>query len=358
MTKTLANCTLILLTLVTASPHAHAGDVDISSLKITVTDRTTTPLLKADKPWEDFSLNYCQVVRTDGRWQMWYAAYDHTYQNDADSRLCYATSDDGVHWTKPELNLVEYAGSRANNILLDRGTHGACVFLDPAAPPAERYKLACVKLVAKRWVIFGGASPDGIHWKIANKPLLDHNSDTQQACFHDGHEYRLYVRLWSGPGDFRGHRLVGLAHSTTFGGFSAPQPILDADAHDPPNMQFYNSAAAKLRDDLYIMLPSAFYTGEDVVRVHAALSRDGQHFRRPSPQPLVELGPGFDSMAMYVAPGAIPADSLSPRERLGEGDSYWFYYYGSNAGHDHTKPDKLKFNGGFGRFRLTISTNP
>ena len=31
--------------------------------------------------------------------------------------ICYATSKDGVTWAKPELGLVEYEGSTANNIL-------------------------------------------------------------------------------------------------------------------------------------------------------------------------------------------------------------------------------------------------
>ena len=36
--------------------------------------------------------------------------------------LCYATSRDGVHWERPELGLVEFGGSKANNIVL--ATHG------------------------------------------------------------------------------------------------------------------------------------------------------------------------------------------------------------------------------------------
>ena len=49
-----------------------------------------------------------------------------------------------------------------------------------------------------------------------------------------------------------------------FGKFPAPRPILEADEQDPKNMQFYNSAVTKVRDGLYLMLPSGFYKGEDV----------------------------------------------------------------------------------------------
>ena len=33
------------------------------------------------------------------------------------SFFCYAESDDGVHWRRPELGLVEFQGSKKNNIL-------------------------------------------------------------------------------------------------------------------------------------------------------------------------------------------------------------------------------------------------
>ena len=85
-----------------------AGLVDAQTIpRLTISDRTIEPLLKADKPWEDFCIGYCTVIRTavgaGERWQMWYAAYDHNYHIDADGVLCYAESDDGVHCASPNL---------------------------------------------------------------------------------------------------------------------------------------------------------------------------------------------------------------------------------------------------------------
>jgi hypothetical protein len=93
------------------------------------------------------------------------------------------------------------------------------------------------------------------------------------------------------------------------------------------------------------MLSSGLYTGEDTVRVHLAFSRDGQRFERVSRDPLLPLGKGFDRMGMYVGPGAVATPA--PNE-------FWFYYVGSDAGHDASTPDKLKNGGGIGRFLLTI----
>jgi predicted GH43/DUF377 family glycosyl hydrolase len=323
------------------------GDNSVPDVTLTLLDRTTQPLLKADRPWEDYCIGYCQVMRIGGTWHMWYASYDHAYRNDADGHLCYARSNDGVTWEKPNLGLVEFNGSRDNNILIARGIHGHCVLHDEAAPAAERFKMVyCDLTTANEWHVFAATSPDGLQWTLSEKPILARNSDTQQTIVRDGDTYRLYVRLWTGPAPFTGNRIVGLSSSKDFQQFPDPAPVLQADAKDPPNMQFYNPAVSKLRDNLYLMLPSGLYTGEDAVRVHAAVSSDGEHFRRVANRPLLELGQGFDRMGIYVAPGAIPSDRP---------DEYWFYYTGSNAGHDASTPDKLKFGGGIGRFRLKVA---
>jgi len=71
------------------------------------------------------------------------------------SVISYAESRDINNWEKPQLGLVEWRGSRANNIVLDgaqaaRDTDGGLtnmdsvsVLRDEAAPPEERYKLIC-----------------------------------------------------------------------------------------------------------------------------------------------------------------------------------------------------------------------
>ncbi len=66
----------------------------------------------------------------------------------------YAESDDGLHWKKPQLDLIEFRGSRKNNIILDgqraaRQTDGALTNFDgytilrddTEQDPAKRYKM-------------------------------------------------------------------------------------------------------------------------------------------------------------------------------------------------------------------------
>ena len=58
---------------------------------------------------------------------------------------------------------------------------------------------------------------------------------------------------------------------------------------------------------------------------------------------LLELGAGFDSMGIYVCPGATAGD------RPG---TWWIYYLGTDIGHDQTLAKGVHNSGGFGRFLL------
>ena len=107
--------------------------------------------------------------------------------------ICYATSKDGITWVKPELGLVEYEGSKANNILwrgsgtpskdkeeLWGGPHGSGIFKDLREPdPNRRYKA-----LLKYGILSVAFSPDGIHWGPAIAcPEADSAGDTHNNAF-------------------------------------------------------------------------------------------------------------------------------------------------------------------------------
>jgi hypothetical protein len=337
-----------------AAPAAKGPSAKSASpLHVVVRERTEKPLLISDQPWEDYCIAYANVIREGDMWRMWYTAFDHTYRDDRDSCFCYAFSHDGVHWEKPNLGMKDYDGNRDNNILVlgkaVGGLHGQSVFVDPAAPAVERVKMVYSTLVDSKWAVFGAHSAEGIGWFFDKRPLLAFNSDTQTVCIPDGKLYRLYVRMWTG-GDFKGLRSVGYSESSTFSNFKPPVQILAPDAADPPNTDLYNNAVTRLSADRYLMFPSAFQhgkveDGKDTVVPHLAQSRDGRHFTRVGREPLLALGQGFDSKGIYVCPGAVPG------ERPG---TWWFYYLGTDVGHDQGTPDKTHHAGGIGRFLLSV----
>ncbi len=328
-------------------------------------ERTTEPFLNPDRKWESFCLNFFNVIHRDNVWHMWYNSYDLQYQYDCDAYLCYARSTDGLHWEKPSLGLIEYEGSKANNIVYDGRVNRAnltTVFLDEQAPASERFKGLAQKFEGRNaegsgiWRCYGAVSPDGFHWNLLPESHYPFNSDTQNVCLPEKGRYRQYLRLWrvrdetgtvcvstETRGGFM--RTIGLTESTTFTHFPRAEEILAPDSDDPPDMDFYNSACTRLKDDLYVMFISCYHKTADVIRVQAAVSTNGRDFQRIDRRPVLDLGNSFDSKVIYVIPGAVPGKNPN---------TWWFYYLGLAQPHNDTVPQKTRYAGGYGRFLVEI----
>src|SRR5262245_26626832 len=80
--------------------------------------KTGEHCLVSDRPWEDFYAGGWNTVLEDGGiFKMWYEASTLLGGRHSQS-VCYATSTDGIHWEKPDLGLIEFRGSKRNNIVL------------------------------------------------------------------------------------------------------------------------------------------------------------------------------------------------------------------------------------------------
>jgi hypothetical protein len=74
------------------------------------------PVLEGDRPWDRVgAFVYGTVLPEAGRLRLWYQARADAQPGNTHS-VAYAESTDGVRWEKPELGVVEFAGSRANNL--------------------------------------------------------------------------------------------------------------------------------------------------------------------------------------------------------------------------------------------------
>jgi len=153
--------------------------VENAKLEVGVVEKDkANPLFGEDKPWEKrFDNLYGNVIYDEKEeiYKCWYSPFivDHSaigmsleerdgkeYEepDDREMGICYAISKDGINWEKPNLGLVDYKGSKANNIIW-RGPHGAGIFKDVQDPdPKRKYK-----------TIFQGlnvsVSSDGLHWE-------------------------------------------------------------------------------------------------------------------------------------------------------------------------------------------------
>src|SRR5215467_13690255 len=80
------------------------------------------PVLRrsADGP-DAFGLQMGTILREDGRYRYWYGGladtFDRASQPSMPLHLCYAESDDGIHWRRPNLGLAPWRGSTPNNII-------------------------------------------------------------------------------------------------------------------------------------------------------------------------------------------------------------------------------------------------
>lgn len=137
------------------------------------------PVVKRGPPGAPDALGvqfYGSIIKDGGKYRLWYVAFDDDTENKVASarwRAAYAESADGLNWTKPDLGLVEYKGSKSNNLLAMGGGPWGFVNLkvlkDDADPdPSRRYKMtAHVYFRSQRRLgtLLPFVSADGYSWK-------------------------------------------------------------------------------------------------------------------------------------------------------------------------------------------------
>jgi hypothetical protein len=84
-------------------------------------------LINLVKPWE-VGIGYTSVYRdpNTGRYQLWYQAYAGTRAGDRRLKcvVCYAESNDGIHFQRPEFDLFPYKHQKTNIVLVSNGGYG------------------------------------------------------------------------------------------------------------------------------------------------------------------------------------------------------------------------------------------
>jgi hypothetical protein len=134
--------------------------------------------------YEEVLLYYGTVIKIADTLHMWYNGNygpfttNNVNRERAYCKICYATSKDGITWEKPNLGLVDWKGSKQNNLVeFDEpglwSTFG--VIYEPDEPRRDRrYKAAYeARLKPAGPIVFCVAfSPDGFHWKpYENNPV-------------------------------------------------------------------------------------------------------------------------------------------------------------------------------------------
>ena len=298
----------------------------------------------AERPWEeDANLRIVTMLHEGGRYRMWYSS--SKMRDVSENYVCYAESDDGFQWRRPELNQVEYEGSNANNIVSSgRDHHIGAIFIDPTAPASERYKAIepgatyykdgkpdpemdskkfkelliamdlggvspeeRLKKIEIRQNMKASVSPDGFHWTNLDEPILDVGAtqlDTHNLCVYDPYneKYVAYLR-----GHIERRRLVRRAEGSDFRRLEQPRPCLMCDPLDSMGDDIYNPCYSLYpKHHLYLMFPSFYHRIPSTVDVHFAISRDSYTWTRPARAPIIDRTyDGGEYGALYAAPNLV-----------------------------------------------------
>jgi len=248
----------------------------------------------------------------------------------------YQESNDGMTWTRPNLDLFEVNGSRSNNYLrvnLPPYSHNFSPFLDtrPDCPPDERFK-ALAGVHASGLAAF--ASADGIRWrKLREDPVITSEAfafDSQNVAFWSATEnaYVTYFRTWKTPsGQFR---TFSRATSTNFLDWSAAEPV-NANLE---NEHLYTSQAHPYFRAPHIIISLATRIlperghSTDIVLMS---SRDGRTFDRVFKQAFIRPAPTPESWrnrGNYAALNVFPLRDHRP----GIEAEHWRYKFPMDMG--------------------------
>ncbi len=190
------------------------------------------PVLEPDRAWEGGRLYIYGSVYADpqsGQLTMWHQSCATLAQGS--DLVLIATSSDGVVWEKPLLGVIEFEGSRQNNIVYD--LHSPSVLFDRfETDPSRRYKMLGSQKAKTYRGYDAACSPDGVHWTgISGGPVLE-SSDTitlSQNC-----STGEYLAFHKRPTNVRGfkRRVVWLSRSADFVKWSQPELVFVPDEED------------------------------------------------------------------------------------------------------------------------------
>ena len=311
--------------------------------------------LKFDKPWEGSGNHYLTVFKDDDGYHMYYHSVvgrsNSASGDDWVSYTCYAKSDDGVNWIRPNLGLHEFKGSKNNNIVYPGPfgfEEGALLFpypnQKPDAPPQRRYLApgARVSKTSKGTEIrlFLFASPDRVRWsQVGDKAIInglgtekpstfyppENLLDSDHSLFWDApsKQYFLYLRDQRvQPTTAERLRAVRLATSKDLVNWSYPQWT---HMHPSPPDQFYTFGARPYfrAPHFYLAFPMRYtrwrnaplpakykkQLGKGVSDTVFVSSRDGLHWDRRFLDAFIR--PGLDPLkwtdrSNHTSMGLVP----------------------------------------------------
>ena len=300
------------------------------------------PVLTVETAWEiEKGIQWFSVIksRVDGKYKMWYQAgfktkpehgeivIDNAVQGVWRKVVCYAESEDGVHWVRPELNLFLTESFPGNNIILDWEGYlldSPSVIEDLEDPESSRrYKMLVYHLDRSDPSVTGGClffSPDGINFTFSgiNLPTQD-----AECLWYDPLHKRYLAFLKDRYGQ---NRIRMIAHSADCLEWSEPSVLFKPDAGDDKGTNFYQQSAFTMSDRCMGFL-NVYDMTTQMAWLELVESPDGLSWHRfPSKTAVLRNG-DFGT----VDGGGVYCGLSEP---IVDGDRTWVYYFAAPHPHD------------------------
>lgn len=285
--------------LVLGTPLKHAGN----------------PVMRTDQPWENSTNNYYPNVSWDADdklWKLWYkdvlADKEAIAQMESPSTvhnvgwyLLYATSRDGLAWTKPALGLHKF-GTHGDTNIVARDCPNVGVFKDLHEPdPQRRYKMVFDVGLGQPRARF---SSDGMHWgdAVEMQGFSAQQGDTHNNAFFDvrSGKYLWFTKFYVGE------RLVSRLESDDFIHWRSSGVVLRSSLDEGKKTQTYALTVFPY-GNIYLGYLMMYHVGHDrTVDCELAWSPDSIHWQRVDPgNAFLKLGEkgSYDGGTIYAQAG-------------------------------------------------------
>ena len=285
--------------------------------------------------------------------------------------MTYLTSEDGVEWTRPELDLCPQPGYPRTNILLDHDSGGpsmySSVMIVPDAEPDRRYEMFVMRDPSN--TIGGGPgfirglpppppgqkqargmyryfSPDGINWTASEGPVLEvavpgvrlvipyenpkHTADTTYVFREADGTYMATHKLGepAHPGGLvpydifaEGRRVMARRTSPDGSDWSPFETIIQPDIYDPHDIQIMELCVTPVRSG-YMGVIAVYLNRTQTIELQLGGSADGRIWDRRVRLPAVATG----------ALGDYGGGMLWPSHNLVEHNGRHYMYFSGTEG--------------------------
>ncbi|MBT3274233.1 MAG: hypothetical protein HN368_13840 [Spirochaetales bacterium] len=281
---------------------------------------------------------YMSVFKDGNLYRAYFRDNDPAYTGKHDDRIdgndgeftAYAQSPDGHEWTRPELDLHEIAGSRANSAILAKHTpfthnFAPCIDTRPDVEPESRFKALGGTHPGG---LFAYKSGDGIHWeRLWDEAVITSEGkafDSQNVSFWSAAEecYVCYFRSWFTP--YGRFRTISRTTSSDYIHWTAPIPM---NPNLPAEDLYVSGTHPYFRaPHIYVALPTRFIKdrGSSTDILFMSTRAGSTSYERLFTEAFIR--PGLDrqrwgNRANYAAFGVVPT---SPTEMS---------IYHGNSGH-------------------------